>query len=140
MKVSDAITVSQKNRILGEIVEKLRLLCQNPHLKELLTEIKLFHREEKERREGGIFQKTVFSSVQETLILNHLGIGLKTVSREGYTKKGNYEPMLDLFPYKSGGEKETKIRIVGEGEFPMIAENFNLDSDELQKLIERIEQ
>ena len=137
MKVNQYITKTQKEWAVKTVLEKLRILVDDPYRPELLKEIYL-GRKEKEYsfRSGKIFEiSKKWSEITESLILTYRGLEEEIVNYDGYkyTTHGLDITLSNL--YRIGGIKDISRNLVTEQVLFTLPEKYNLDPDELQKLI-----
>lgn len=135
MKISSAITKTERAQVVKDAVEKLCSLTMHPRLGELLKELVLSSNEKEERRGSWRSRWT-----GETGILKITSGGLEevVVKRDGYRYTTGGLDLVICQPYKVGGSTEASARIVREPDFPTIAEKYDLDPNDMQKVIDRI--
>jgi len=136
MRVSEAVTETQKSSIIKAATEKLCLLAQHPRIKEMIKEIVLSSKEEKHCVHQGLFRNPRWSGTENILKLTKRGIMEETTSRDNYKYTSGGQDIIVCPPYKRGGTEKTSERLIAELEFSSLPEKYDLDPDTLQKVID----
>jgi hypothetical protein len=133
MKVSEAITRTERTKVVREAVEILQSLARHPRLCGLIHDLKLSDSKEEAVvvRPGNWFRSDTFRVEESTLYLTTKGL-----EERGFIVSGCHREGCGSW---SRGTTNPLVRpITDYGQFGIMVEKYDLAPEDLQKILQRL--